>query len=34
MITNKKIKEIEKELKSSNKLNLLKKWHLVDHMIN
>ena len=34
MITIKKIKEIEKELTSSNKLTLLKKWHPIDHMID
>ena len=33
MITIKKTKEIEKELTSSNKLNLLKKWYPIDHMI-
>ena len=33
-ITSKKIKEIEKELTSSNKLKLLKKWHPIDHMID
>ena len=33
-ITIKKIKEIEKELTSSNKLKLLKKWHTIDHMID
>ena len=33
-ITIKKIKELEKELTSSNKLKLLKKWHPVDHMID
>ena len=33
-ITIKKIKEIEKELNSSNKLKLLKKWHPIDHMID
>ena len=32
-ITIKKIKELEKELTSSNKLKLLKKWHPIDHMI-
>ena len=32
MITIKKIEETEKELTSSNKLKLLKKWHLIDHM--
>ena len=30
MITIKNIKEIEKQLTSSNKLKLLKKWHLID----
>ena len=34
MITIKKIKEIEKELTSSNKLKLLNKWHPIDHMID
>ena len=34
MITIKKIKEIEKELTSFNKLELLKKWHPIDHMID
>ena len=33
-ITIKKIKNIEKELSSSNKLKLLKKWHPIDHMID
>ena len=33
MITIKKTKETEKELTSSNKLNLLKKWYPIDHMI-
>ena len=33
MITMKKIKEIEKELTSSNKLKLLKKWYPIDHII-
>ena len=33
-ITIKRIKEIEKELTSSNKLKLLKKWHPIDHMID
>ena len=33
-ITIKKIKETEKELASSNKLKLLKKWHPIDHMID
>ena len=33
-ITIKKIKEIEKELTSPNKLMLLKKWHSIDHMID
>ena len=33
-ITIKKIKELEKELTSFNKLKLLKKWHPVDHMID
>ena len=33
-ITIKKIKEIEKELTSSNKRKLLKKWHPIDHMID
>ena len=33
-ITVKKIKELEKELNSSNKLKLLKKWHPIDHMID
>ena len=32
MITIKKIKEIEKEFTSSNKLKLLKKWHPIYHM--
>ena len=32
MITIKKIKETQKELTSSNKLKLLKKWYLIDHM--
>ena len=32
MITINKIEETEKELTSSNKLKLLKKWHLIDHM--
>ena len=32
MITIKKIKGTERELTSSNKLNLLKKWHPIDHM--
>ena len=31
-ITIKKIKELEKELTSSNKLKLLKKWHPIDHL--
>ena len=31
-ITLKKIKELEMELNSSNKLKLLKKWHPIDHM--
>ena len=30
----KRIEEIEKELTSSNKLKLLKKWHPIDHMID
>ena len=30
-ITIKKIKEIEKELTSPNKLMLLKKWHFINH---
>ena len=34
MITIKKIKEIGKELTSSNKLKLLKKCHAIDHMID
>ena len=34
MITIKKIKQIEKELTSSNKLKLLKKRHLMDDMID
>ena len=34
MITIKKIKGFEKELTSSNKLKLLNKWHLIDHMID
>ena len=34
MITIKKIKEIEKELTSSSKSKLLKKWHPIDHMID
>ena len=34
MITIKKIKEIEKELTSLNKLKLLKKWHSIDHIID
>ena len=33
-ITIKRIKNIEKELSSSNKLKLLKKWHPIDHMID
>ena len=33
-ITIKKTKEIKKELTSSNKLNLLKKWHPIDHIID
>ena len=33
MITIKKIKETVKELTSSNKLKLLKKWHPIDHII-
>ena len=33
-ITIKKIKEIEKQLNSSNKLKLLKKWHPIDHVID
>ena len=32
MITIKKIKETEKELTSSKKPKLLKKWHPIDHM--
>ena len=34
MIAIKIIKEIEKELTSSNKLKSLKKWHPIDHMID
>ena len=34
MITIKKIKEIEKELTSSSKLKLLKKWYPIDHRID
>ena len=34
VITIKKIKEIEKELTSSNKLKLLKKWNPIVHMID
>ena len=34
MRTIKKIKETEKELTSSNKLKLLKKWYPIDHMID
>ena len=34
MIAIKKIKEIEKELNSSNKLKLLKKWCRIEHMID
>ena len=34
MITIKKIKEIGKELTSSNKLKLLKKCHAIDHKID
>ena len=34
MITIKKIKKIEKELTSSNKHKLLKKWYPIDHMID
>ena len=30
----KRIKEIEKELSSPNKLKLLRKWHPIDHMID
>ena len=33
-ITIKRIKEIEKELTSSNKPKLLQKWHPIDHMID
>ena len=33
-ITIKRIKNIEKELSSSNKLKLLKKWHHIDYMID
>ena len=33
-ITVKKIKETEKELTSSNKLKLLKKWPPIDHMMD
>ena len=33
-ITIKKIKEIEKELTSSNKVKLLKKWYPISHMID
>ena len=33
-ITIKKIKELKKELTSSNKLELLKKWYPIDHMID
>ena len=33
-ITIKRIKDIEKELTSSNKLKLLKKWHPINHMIH
>ena len=33
-ITIKKIKKLEKELSSSYKLKLIKKWHPTDHMIN
>ena len=33
MITIKKIKEIEKEVTSSSKLKLLKKWYPIDHRI-
>ena len=33
-ITIKKIKELEKELTSSNKLKLLKKWRPMDHIID
>ena len=33
-ITINKIKKIEKELTSSNKRKLLKKWHPIDHMID
>ena len=33
-ITIKKIKEIEKQLNSCNKLKLLKKWHPIDHVID
>ena len=32
--TIKKIKELEKELTGSNKLNLLAKWRPIDHMID
>ena len=32
-ITMKKIKELEKELTSSNKLKLLNKWHPIDHIV-
>ena len=34
MITVKKVKETEKELTSSGKLKLLKKWYSIDHMID
>ena len=34
MITVKKVKETEKELTSSSKLKLLKKWYSIDHMID
>ena len=33
-ITIKKIKELEKELTSSNKLKLFKKWCPIDHIID
>ena len=32
--TNLRFQQIEKELTSSNKLKLLKKWHPIDHMID
>ena len=34
MVTIKKIKETEKELISSNKLKLLKKWYPINHIID